>query len=1082
MGARASMEINERRRNFLLPFVIIFVLGAVGVIAVSTRTMLNLTGQKAFEHLSAGQILLAKSSAASLEEFLSSRLSLIGEAAGRLSRSGVKHDTLTETLQDLQTAAPGGFLCAGVFSPPGGMRVDPPDTDVQEVGKLLQSGRSAKTAAGEVYAGFSDSGQLVVWTPVVRGNHDDAFVFAVLDSTDIRNHLKAIAKRLGHDIFLFNELGSAMMHQMADVSPEGLQSEQATPRLPAPLLPAKDNSAGFIPVDCSEERDGARDAEKQYLAYAPVRLPGTRLFLGIEVPGAAVSGYFVDSPLIIKSLAGSRVVAILFCAVLFCVFEMRRAKAKAETVQLREEQKLLTQLEESEERYKTLVENLPSSVTIFQDGRIKFANRSFHSLTQRSREELADERFNLLSLVHEDDRHLVQEDVARLLDGEKMDFPQEIRYLKRDGDVIVGLTYASLIHFGGKRAVESVVVDITRIKQMETEFAQTKQQLQYLLDNAPVMIFSLDSMGNFSYANKETLRITGYRMDDWIGKPFAPIVHPDDLALALAKFEEGRKGIPRRDFKVRIRNAEGKEQTLHIVAGSIYENNRFSGSLIIARDITEQQRLQQTIKETRDHLANIIENAGDAIITLDTVGNIVSWNKSAEGMFQFVEPYAFHKPLRSFLNVDSSRMREFVDRARQGETVRDIEIECRGETAKLNTLFTFSPIRNIAGAVIGISCFAKDITERRNFETQLERDKLFIDQLIENANALIAAANERGKIVIFNRRFEDVSGYAKEEAIGRNPLRLLVPKEHRKRLSEKFGAIREGKPILEIEIPFIAKDGRRLTVTWNAAAVNLPSGNAAIVVVGQDVTNQKRMQEELVQSKKLASIGELVSGVAHELNNPLTVIMGYSQLLISQQVLEDKHRDMAQKVMDAACRSKRIVENLLAFARKKKLEKREVDINRILESTLSLREHNLAVNNVAIIRNYDAHLPPILADGDQLQQVFLNLINNAFDAMFEAHRGGNLEVRTSKKDGWIMVEVADDGPGVPEAVQDKIFDPFFTTKEVGKGTGLGMSLSYGIVNEHGGRIYLDRTYHTGAKFVMEFPADRPPGPSNDSDM
>jgi two-component system NtrC family sensor kinase len=249
-------------------------------------------------------------------------------------------------------------------------------------------------------------------------------------------------------------------------------------------------------------------------------------------------------------------------------------------------------------------------------------------------------------------------------------------------------------------------------------------------------------------------------------------------------------------------------------------------------------------------------------------------------------------------------------------------------------------------------------------------------------------------------------------------------------------------------------------------------------VVGQDVTDRNRMHEELLQSKKLASIGELVSGVAHELNNPLTIVMGFSQLLAMEPGASEQQRNKAQKILDAASRSKRIVENLGAFARKKKLEKQEVDINKILEDTLSLREHSFEVNNISLIRKYDKNLPLTYADGYQLQQVFLNLINNAFDAMYDANQGGALEVKTSRKNGRIIIEVADNGPGVPESLQEKIFDPFFTTKEVGKGTGLGMSLSYGIVKEHGGRIYLDTTHQNGASFVIQLPVTKMPATAN----
>ncbi|UCD58736.1 MAG: PAS domain S-box protein, partial [Candidatus Hydrogenedentota bacterium] len=677
-----------------------------------------------------------------------------------------------------------------------------------------------------------------------------------------------------------------------------------------------------------------------------------------------------------------------------------------------------------------------------------------------------------------DDRPFVMAAAAQMLDGDKLIEPREIKFVKKSGEVMTGLTFSSVIRFEGKPAIETMVVDVTFMKQMEQELGSTKERLQYLLDTAPIMMFQLDSEGRFLYANNETLRTTGYRPDEWEGKSFAPIVHPEDLPLAMLKFEEGRKGTKRRDYKLRIINANGELKVLYINARTIREHGRFAGSLIIARDVTEQLRLEETVKEARDHLANIIENAGDAIITLDIEGRVVSWNSSAESMFRLTRAEAAGQSLCSLPESDSGELAQLLDRVARGQTVRDREIEhTLKDGTRLNALFTFSPIRDATGNVVGISCFAKDITERRHLEKQLEVDKDFIDQLIENANAMIAVVNEEGKLIVFNRRFEEVTGFRKEEALGKDPMDVYVPEESREIVYRSVREIRQGNPVLELEVPIVSNEGKPLIVTWSGAAVKLPSGQDGIVVVGQDVTEQKRMHEELVQSKKLTSIGELVSGVAHELNNPLTVVMGYSQLLTTEQKLSKKHREMGQKILEAATRSKRIVENLLAFARKRKLEKHEVDVNEIMENTLSLREHNLTVNNVRIIRKYDEKLPPTYADGHQLQQVFLNLINNAFDAMHDAHQRGTLEVKTYKSNGRIMVEVIDDGPGIPASMQDKIFDPFFTTKEVGKGTGLGMSLSYGIIKEHGGRIYLDKTYHRGARFIIELPMTATPSPT-----
>lgn len=241
--------------------------------------------------------------------------------------------------------------------------------------------------------------------------------------------------------------------------------------------------------------------------------------------------------------------------------------------------------------------------------------------------------------------------------------------------------------------------------------------------------------------------------------------------------------------------------------------------------------------------------------------------------------------------------------------------------------------------------------------------------------------------------------------------------------------------------------------------------------VAKDISNEKLLQQQLIQSEKLSAIGELISGIAHELNNPLTGVMGYSQLLQMRKDLDDRAKDNLLKINNLALRCQKIVQNLLSFARKQKPERTLSDINEILEKTVELRSYELQVNNIQIDRELDRNLPKTIADAHQLQQVFLNVVTNAEQAMLEAHGKGRLIIRTraDAQKERIIVEFIDDGPGIPEGHLTRIFDPFFTTKEVGKGTGLGLSLSYGMIKEHGGNIYVTSRPGDGATFVIELP-------------
>jgi len=233
----------------------------------------------------------------------------------------------------------------------------------------------------------------------------------------------------------------------------------------------------------------------------------------------------------------------------------------------------------------------------------------------------------------------------------------------------------------------------------------------------------------------------------------------------------------------------------------------------------------------------------------------------------------------------------------------------------------------------------------------------------------------------------------------------------------------------------------------------------------------RRTQEQLLQSEKMSAVGQLISGVAHELNNPLTAILGYAQLLEGAG-LEERSADYVRKLFKQAQRTHRVVQNLLSFARQRKPQKQEVDLRRVLEESLTLREYDLKVNNVTLEREIPEDVPSVLVDPHQLEQVFLNVINNALDAMVEHGASGVLKVRVFRKDAFVCVEFDDSGPGFKDP--SRIFDPFYTTKSVGKGTGLGLSICYGIVKEHGGEIVARNREEGGATIEVRLLASEKP--------
>ena len=233
----------------------------------------------------------------------------------------------------------------------------------------------------------------------------------------------------------------------------------------------------------------------------------------------------------------------------------------------------------------------------------------------------------------------------------------------------------------------------------------------------------------------------------------------------------------------------------------------------------------------------------------------------------------------------------------------------------------------------------------------------------------------------------------------------------------------------------------------------------------------------------MAALGQTISGVAHELNNPLATILSWAERLSQQATLDESVRRGLETILSESERAARIVRNLLTFARKRQTTRAMVDVNQVVRETLALRAYEQRVSNITVIDALAAGLPQVFADGHQVQQVLLNLVINAEQAMLSAHGRGVLVVRTwhDADQESVVLEINDDGPGIPDDVQPKIFDPFFTTKEVGKGTGLGLTVAYAIVQEHGGRIRLESRPGTGASFYVELPvsgAKLPPAPAS----
>jgi len=340
-----------------------------------------------------------------------------------------------------------------------------------------------------------------------------------------------------------------------------------------------------------------------------------------------------------------------------------------------------------------------------------------------------------------------------------------------------------------------------------------------------------------------------------------------------------------------------------------------------------------------------------------------------------------------------------------------------------------------------------------------------LSRILDHSPDLILTTDIEGNVTEFNRGAEHVLGRSRDTVLGSSYKTLF--RDGGDDLPERIRS--EGR-LTNYECQFQRSDGHELTLELNASALKDEEGaTTGTVWVGRDVTELKSAQLQLLQAKKLSSIGEVISGVAHELNNPLSGVLGFSQLLVARHPDSPVTRDV-EKIYEAAQRCQKIVKNLLSFARVHKPERKYLGINGIIDKTLELRKYQLQVNDIEVIRDFDSDLPQTMLDFHQVQQVLLNLINNAQHAMMaQRDRPGRLTVRTRVAGDMIQVQFCDNGEGMDQDTLERVFDPFFTTKELGRGTGLGLSVSYGIVKEHGGRIYARSRSGQGSTFTIEFP-------------
>jgi len=361
-----------------------------------------------------------------------------------------------------------------------------------------------------------------------------------------------------------------------------------------------------------------------------------------------------------------------------------------------------------------------------------------------------------------------------------------------------------------------------------------------------------------------------------------------------------------------------------------------------------------------------------------------------------------------------------------------------------------------------------EVARRKHAEEKLRQSEEKYRTLFEaTADGILIADMETRQFQYANPAMCRMLGYTEEE-LRTMDVAAIHPKEDLQRVVAEFEAQARGYKTLATDIPCLRKDGTIVYADINTVSI-IVDGRRCNSGFFRDITMRRQAEQKALVNAKLASVGELVAGVAHEVNNPLTGIIGYAQLLAERQDVPQNVKEDLQKIYEESQRTVRIVQNLLRFARQYKPEKSLVNINELLERTLELEAYKLRTSNIGLSTKLAANPPLILADYNQIQQVILNIVTNAEQSIADIRRKGKITLTTVVIADYVRISISDNGPGISPANMIKIFDPFFTTKSESGGSGLGLSVCHGIITEHGGNIYAESTLGKGTTFIIELP-------------
>jgi nitrogen fixation negative regulator NifL len=705
-------------------------------------------------------------------------------------------------------------------------------------------------------------------------------------------------------------------------------------------------------------------------------------------------------------------------------------------------------------RRRILVEQSRDGIVILdENGKVYETNRRFAEMLGYSVEEVL--HLNVWDWEYQYPPEQVLE-MIRTVDENGDHF--ETRHRRKDGSVYDVEISTNGARFADQKLIFCVCRDITQRKQAQEALRESEEKFSKAFHASPTSV-SISRLGDgkFIEVNESFLRDKGYTREEIIGrssKEFEIWANQNEGKRIMKILKEGGHV---HNEQMQFRTKEGYVRT-GLISAEIISIGNEPCMLVMNNDITQQKLAEERLRL----LSSVTQQVSDSTIITDPHFNITYMNQAAQDLLGYSAEEVLGKGLDIFNAEPIPRevIQNIFQTVASGKVWSATVPKRRKDGNIIFCESRVSPLYDEKGQVSSFIDVQRDVTEQKEMEVKLQEHKQLIESILAAMPEGVLVIDGNDRIILANKAFYKIFHRSKRATVSK----LLGETIHIDQLVNLYEAVKRGEDndnTLEFRYRV-----RNLEKIISCAVVKMDGECTLLTFI--DISRDREEEEKLYLTDRLASIGEMAAGLAHELNNPLTGILALSQLLVESDISGEYKEDL-QSIYGEAKRAASIVKNVLVFARNNTYENGQASVNEVVRDVLRLREHEEKVSNIQVVTNLEDKLPDITIDRYQLQQVFLNIILNAEAAIKDTNRPGILTVTTERANDHVNIMFKDNGCGIKKHIMPRIFDPFFTTKEIGKGTGLGLSICYSIVVKHGGKISVRSQVNKGSTFTIKVP-------------